>query len=111
MIDFLMKYPDVETATAAGVALGTTDPESAETFPFAAGLNLSVIGRHAYRTGGTDEAPEMTEVPGWWVLGRVAEDHPLALELPPDLAAVIVWRSDSGAPRPDWPDYPDRVWA
>ena len=69
MNDLYLKFPDEATAQAA-----LYDGET----PLY--RNIDAIGIIYERTGGTDEEPVMTPIPGWHVNVRLADEDGAALE-------------------------------
>ena len=61
MIDYYLQTADEPTMRAALIEAGVTDDEGNPT----EGATVDVIGTWSERTGGTDEDPVMTVVPGW----------------------------------------------
>lgn len=98
MIDIYLKFTDEAAATAV---LYTLHPEVtneqgtvvAESYTTANYANIDTIGVIYKRTGGTDEEPVMTPIPGWHVNVR----GPMLLELqafaidPEPVTPVRVW--------------------
>ena len=104
MIDLLVKAPDRESLIAIGVATGFLPLEVAETGDvpvFANPLNIDEIGVHSFVSGGTDEDPKITTVPGYWVMLLAEEGTPIPAEIQP----LIVVRD------PLNPAIPNRTWA
>lgn len=102
MKDLLIRFPDRESAIAFGASIGCTDPDSEETAPYVAPLNLHVIGIHSYADPEDDsEDPAILTAPGWWVMVRGPEDYPI----PSEIAALVV------EPDPLNPAIPNRRWA
>lgn len=62
-MDYYISAKDEPTMRAALIEAGVTDDEGNPT----PGNNISVIGHWFERTGGTDEDPVMTQLPGWHV--------------------------------------------
>jgi hypothetical protein len=69
-MDYYLSFPD--EAAAKTVLYGAEDMPN-----FA---NIDTIGIIYKRTGGTDEEPVMTAIPGWHVNVRVAEEDVTALQ-------------------------------
>lgn len=69
MIDHYLQTTDEQTMSAALIAAGVTDDEGNPT----EGHVIDVIGTWYERTGGTDDEPVMTQVPGWHVNVRSNE--------------------------------------
>lgn len=69
MIDYYIATSDEPTMRAALIEAGMTDDEG-NPLP---GHAIDVIGHWYERTGGTDEAPVYTELPGWHVNVRPSE--------------------------------------
>lgn len=61
MIDYYLQTADEPTMLAALIEGGVTDDEGNPT----EGHAVEVIGTWYERTGGTDEEPVMTQLPGW----------------------------------------------
>ena len=105
MIDYLLKFPDRDTALAFGEANGftTIDPETNEptttlaTHTYA----LAVIGDFY------DESTQPPTFTGYWILFRDL----VGIPVPQDANPFIFWDSDSGIPRPEASDIPSTTWA
>ena len=69
--DYYLNTPDEASMT---VALQQAEATDADGNPVA-GVLIDVIGTHYERTGGTDEEPVYSQVPGWHV--NVRSDHEL----------------------------------
>lgn len=61
MIDYYLQAADELTMRAALIAAGVTDQDGNPT----EGHAVDVIGVWYERTGGTDNEPVMTQLPGW----------------------------------------------
>jgi hypothetical protein len=61
MIDYYLQTADEPTMRNALIAAGVTDDEGNPT----EGHAIDVIGTWYERTGGTDDEPVMTQLPGW----------------------------------------------
>jgi len=61
MIDYYLKTANEKSMRAALIEVGVFDEEGNKT----KGHEVSVIGPWFERTGGTDEEPVMTQLPGW----------------------------------------------
>lgn len=115
MRDFLLRFPDKNIAVQFGMGQGytSTDAEGeAQTTLAAHGFALVIIGEHFVPTGNMVESdfgviPEMAGDGQWWILFRDLAGLPI----PPEADPFIVWRSDSGQPRPTDPQYPANTWA
>ncbi|MCF7676432.1 MAG: hypothetical protein K9N23_16475 [Akkermansiaceae bacterium] len=116
-MDLLLRFPDKATAVEFGVSQGvTSEDENGENQTISAlgTINLAVIGEHYTPTGKTlkdefGDVPEMTPVPGWWILVRAPDSYPI----PDALAPVIVWNSADAtedAPNPRDPSFPQLVF-
>ncbi|MFG3398649.1 hypothetical protein ACQKEK_02565 [Pseudomonas sp. NPDC077408] len=68
-IDYYISTADEQAMTEALAAAGVTDDEG-NPLP---GHAVEVIGTWSERTGGTDEEPVYTELPGWHVNVRSVE--------------------------------------
>ena len=96
MIDYLIGFPDKDTAIAFGVAGGyTTVDESGEaTHDF----YIDIIGKNYVETGEVKDSPfgdlPVKELDGkHWILFR---DMNGTIEIPNGLGQYIAWQSDSG---------------
>ena len=89
-IDYYISAKDEQTMRAAMIQAGVTDDEGTPT----EGHAIDVIGTWFERTGGTDEEPVMTQLPGWHV--NVRSNEPVEW---PDSVTVT-------QPKTPW-----RVWA
>lgn len=69
MIDYYLQTADEAIMRAALIEAGVTDDEGVPT----EGHAVDVIGTWYERTGGSDEEPVMTQLPGWHVNVRSAE--------------------------------------
>lgn len=67
--DYYLQTADEESMNAALIETGVTDDDGNPT----PGHSVSVIGTWHERTGGTDDEPVMTQLPGWHVNVRSAE--------------------------------------
>ena len=115
MIDYLLCFPDRDTAIAFGNANGysTTDPETGETHPRLGTHEyaMSIIGEHITETEDTVDGPFGDPIPvkvgdgKHWVLFRDINE---TIEVPPSADPFIIWRSDSGEDRPT--NAPDRYF-
>tara|TARA_R100001163_G_C5029482_1_gene170102 strand:+ start:311 stop:655 length:345 start_codon:yes stop_codon:yes gene_type:complete len=114
MIDYLLKFPDKDTAVAFGVSTGYTVVDGngeAQTVTSTRDYCLAIIGESMVLTGEIESSPfgdrPIREPDGkHWVLFR---DIKGSLEVPSGADQYIAWRSDSGEDRPT--DAPDRVFA
>ena len=67
--DYYLNTPDEASMLAALQQAEATDADGNPV----AGVLIDVIGTHYERTGGTDEEPAYTQVPGWHVNVRSSE--------------------------------------
>jgi|TARA_R110002051_G_scaffold131497_1_gene205352 hypothetical protein len=101
MIDYLIGFPDKDTAIAFGVAGGyTTVDESGEaTTTFGThDFYIDIIGKNYVETGEVKDSPfgdlPVKELDGkHWILFR---DMNGTIEIPNGLGQYIAWQSDSG---------------
>jgi len=106
MIDYLLEFPDKETAVAFGVDQGYTsfDAEGeAVTKKSTQDYYMSIIGQHLIPTGEVHVSPfgdiPIKEPDGkHWILFRDINGD---MEIPPEAEEYIAWQSDSGENRPD----------
>lgn len=66
MIDYYLSAADEAAMFSALLAVGAVVLDATHGMFPADGVSIDVIGRWYERTGGTDLAPEMTAVPGWF---------------------------------------------
>jgi len=85
MTDLYLSFPDQAAADAVLYTThdAVTDEEgnvTAEAYVTPNYANIDTIGIIYKRTGGTDDEPVMTAIPGWHVNVRVAEEDATALQ-------------------------------
>ncbi len=90
MIKYFLSTADERSMRAALIAAGAASDLDGELIP-AAGITLDVLGEWYQRTGGTDDAPEMTQIPGWFF--NVYSEFPLVFSEVESAEPVTPWRT------------------
>lgn len=110
MIDVLLKFPNYQTATQIGMALGYTSQNQDGTFETTEATNtlaICVIGEHFYPNGQTITSELGSQVSvlvgdgAWWVMVRSLVE----MEIPAQIQPFII------QPNQDDPLIPNRHWA